>query len=175
MEALPEWRRMLAMGFRHESGRRENALAFIELMRGLRAEYGMTDIPRFEYNQHGKPSLTGCPHIHFSISHCRVAAGCLISDVPCGFDVERIRKVSDNMIAHSMNLKEQEIIGSSPWPELAFVRLWTRKEALYKLWGTGIDDGLREVLCSPMAKGVALRTTENAADGYVMTEAFLIP
>ena len=82
LEALPEWRRMLAMGFRHESGRRENALAFIELMRGLRAEYGMTDIPRFEYNQHGKPSLTGCPHIHFSISHCRVAAGCLISDVP---------------------------------------------------------------------------------------------
>lgn len=168
---LPAWRKDKADRIRHLQGRKECILAYMELMRGLDSEYSINEAPCFGYNSHGKPFLKDYPHIHFSISHCRVAAGCLISDMPCGMDVETVRKASPELIKYCMNEEEKETILSSPTPDVAFTRLWTRKEAVYKLIGTGINDGLKNILSSPFAEKITITTTEDTDNGYILTEA----
>lgn len=169
--SLPEWRREQALRYKHLQGKKECAIGYIELLRGLRECFGINEMPTFAYNEHGKPYLPEYPNIHFSISHCKEAVGCFIYDKPCGLDIERIRKATEDLVRHTMNPKEAESIFSNPYPDLAFTRLWTQKEALLKLAGTGIIDDLHSVLEPDKLKGIELQTVENPHKGYVYTIA----
>ena len=171
MERLPAWRREQACRFRHLEGRRQSALAYEELCRGLREEYGIEEAPAFEYNEHGKPHLQGRPDIHFSLSHCRAAVGCLLSDAPCGLDIEIIRPLRPALAEHTMNAVEQALIQQSPTPDITFVRLWTQKEAVLKLRGTGISEGLRDALSPESLYGIHLTTEEHLAEGFILSTA----
>ena len=170
---LPPWRRDIALRYKHLQGRRECAAGYIELLRGLRLRFGIGGLPAFDYNEHGKPTLREHPDIHFSISHCREAVGCYVSDQPCGLDIESIRTAKEDLVRHTMNEKEAEAIFSSPRPDVAFTRLWTQKEALLKLKGTGIIDNLHHVLSPENLNGIRLETTENLYRGYIFTIATL--
>jgi len=168
---LPEWRRKVALRFRHLQGRRECAVGYIELLRGLRLCYGIDGMPAFAYNEHGKPSLREYPDIHFSISHCQEAVGCLLADHPCGLDIERIRKAKEDLVRYTMSPGEVDAIYASACPDIAFTSLWTQKEAVLKLAGTGITDNLHQVLEPDRIKGIQLKTIENPFRGYVYTIA----
>lgn len=109
---------------------------------------GMTDMT-FGYGKYGKPFLIGYPDIHFSISHCRKAIAVAAGDVPVGVDVESLRRVDEALIEKTMNNSEQAMIHADSDPDMEFVRLWTRKEAVLKLRGTGITDNLHDVLLGP--------------------------
>jgi 4'-phosphopantetheinyl transferase len=169
--SLPEWRRETALRFKHLQGRRECAVGYIELLRGLRIRFGIEDQPCFAYNEHGKPYLPDYPGIHFSISHCKEAVGCLISDRPCGLDIERIRPTKEDLIRHTMSTEEAESIFAAPCPDIVFTRLWTQKEAVLKLLGTGIIDDLHHVLEPNRLQGIGLKTIENPYRGYVCSVA----
>lgn len=169
--SLPEWRREQALRFIHLQGRLECAVGYIELLRGLRQCFGIKDMPAFAYNEHGKPYLPGHPEVHFSISHCKEAAGCLVADRPCGLDIERIRKAKDDLVRHTMNPEEAESIFASPFPDIAFTSLWTQKEAVLKLKGTGIVDDLHSALMPDNLQGIELQTVENTWKGYVYSVA----
>ena len=169
--SLPQWRREVALRYKHLQGRRESAVGYIELMRGLRLCFGINDTSAFAYNEHGKPYLKAHPDIHFSISHCREAVGCLVGDHPCGFDVEHIRKAKPDLVRHTMSPKEAETIFSDPFPDIAFTRLWTQKEAVLKLKGTGIVDDLHSVLEPDKLQGIELQTVENLYRGYIYSIA----
>ncbi len=175
---LPQWRRERVLAIKHDAGRRQSLLAFRLLQRGLAEEYGITEIPPFRFNEHGKPSLPPAPPQgrgaslpadsqspipwgedgegpYFSLSHCREAVACIIDERPCGIDIEsRGRRVSDSLIRYAMNDEEIQQIAeaeSMSLPqgggrEAAFLRLWTRKEAVLKLIGTGIRDSMKDVL-----------------------------
>jgi len=170
---LPPWRRDIALRYKHLQGRRECAAGYVELLRGLRLRFGIGGMPAFDYNEHGKPTLREHPDIHFSISHCREAVGCYVSDQPCGLDIESIRTAKEDLVRHTMNEKEAKTIFSSPRPDVAFTRLWTQKEALLKLKGTGIIDNLHHVLSPENLNGIRLETTENLYRGYIFTIATL--
>lgn len=157
---LPLWRQEQAMKFKHLEGRRQCILSFLELKRGLSELYGMDEVPTFSHGAHGKPYFAEHPHIHFSISHCRTAVGCLIADRPCGFDVEASRTVREALIRHTMNADECSLILSSATPEKEFLGLWTQKEAVLKLIGTGIDDNLKEIRSRCTDMGIRLLTTD---------------
>lgn len=162
MDELPEWRRTQALAFKHDLGRRQCVLAYRLLCQGLRQGYGITEQPTFLYGEHGKPhlhpssfNLHPSPLIpHFSLSHCREAVCCAISDRPVGIDIENTgRKVGDGIVRYSMNEEEQRQIeeaGSLPdgsnESDRAFLRLWTQKEAVAKLLGTGIRDDFKYIL-----------------------------
>ena len=171
IDALPQWRRDVALRYKHLQGRRECAVGYIELLRGFRLCFGIDGMPEFGFNEHGKPYLKDYPDIYFSISHCREAVGCLVSDRPCGFDVEHIRKAKEELVRYTMSEEEQNVIFSHPFPDIAFTRLWTQKEAVLKLKGTGIVDDLHNVLSQENLNGITLKTIENTYRGYIFTTA----
>lgn len=143
---ISEQRREQALKFKHEQGKRLCVLVYQLLKQGLREEYGITDNPVFEYNEHGKPSIVGHPDIYFNLSHCKHAAVCVVGDHPVGIDVESIREYKESLARYTMNDEEFQQIVSSDHPNEAFIRLWTMKEATMKLIGTGISNDLKQVL-----------------------------
>ena len=165
LEELSEQRRALALRFRHELGQRTCAAAYLLLCEGLRKEYGITEKPQFVYGVHGKPSIAGHPDIHFNLSHCREAVVCALSDRPIGVDVESPREYKESLVCYTMNEEEQAGIRTSENSGLAFIRLWTKKEAYVKMTGQGIED-IKHVLEHIEAKF----TTVESSDGrYVYT------
>lgn len=169
---LPQWRRQAALRFKHHQGRAECALAYMELCRGLRAEYGIGQMPDFNYQEGGKPLLRHLPHIHFSLSHCRAAVGCLLHTSPCGLDIEYIRPASPELVRYTMNADEcQQVLGSAN-PNVAFTRLWTQKEAVFKHLGTGITDNVRGILSLAAARGIKVETRVDEEGGFVVSTAF---
>ena len=146
LEDVSEQRREQALKFKHEQGQRLCVLAYQLLKRGLREEYGITENPLFEYNEHGKPSIIGHPEICFNLSHCKEAAVCAISSRPVGVDVESIREYKESLVRYTMNDLEISLIESAPSPDVTFIRLWTMKEATLKLSGRGISNDMKEVV-----------------------------
>ena len=171
VSALPVWRREQALKFKYLEGRRECTLAYLELYRGLQLEFGIKEMPNFSYNQNGKPLLQELPHIHFSLSHCKKAIGCYISQTPCGLDIESIRPAKDSLVKYCMNEEECHHIFSAPNPDVAFITLWTMKEAVFKLKGTGINDNIKEILDPQNTEGISIQTVQNLFNGYILSVA----
>ena len=143
---ISEQRREQALKFKFEQGQRLCVLAYQLLKEGLRQEYGITDNPIFDYDEHGKPSIVGHPEIFFNLSHCKEAAICVISNKPIGVDVECIREFKDSLVNYTMNDEEKAEISKSDNPEATFIRLWTMKEATAKLVGTGITHDVKSLI-----------------------------
>lgn len=146
LKDISEQRREQALKFKHEQGKRLCVLAYQLLQKGLREVYGIEAHPVFGYNEHGKPSIVGHPEIFFNLSHCKEAAVCVIHDKPIGVDVESIREYKDNLVHYTMNDEEISQITSTENPAVAFIRLWTMKEATMKLIGTGISNDMKSVI-----------------------------
>ncbi len=119
-------RREQALRFKHTLGR------FCCLKSWLMLDAMHIGEMEFLYNEHGKPYIEGGPF--FSISHCKEAIAVAIDDQPVGIDVEAIRNVDQDLILRTMNEEEQQQIHSNR----DFTRLWTQKEAILKMEGTGI-------------------------------------
>ena len=144
---ISEQRREQAIKFKFELGQRLCVLAYRLLKQGLSEVYGMKENPLFEYNEHGKPSIVGHPEICFNLSHCKEAVICAISDQPIGVDVESVRSFNESLVRYTMNEDEIRQIESAEDRAVAFIRLWTMKEAALKLIGTGISNDVKQVLC----------------------------
>ena len=109
----------------------------------------------FVYNEYGQPSIPGGPC--FSISHCKNGIAVAIDDRPVGIDIESIRSAKPALVQKTMNTAEQALIAQSgsvgqalitqsDAADRAFTRLWTKKEAVLKLRGTGIISDLQDTL-----------------------------
>ena len=70
-----------------------------------------------------------------------------MSDQMVGVDVESVRSYNDSLVRYTMNDDEVCQIESSENRAVAFIRLWTMKEAALKLTGTGISNEMKQVLC----------------------------
>ena len=70
-----------------------------------------------------------------------------------------------------MNEEECQQIFSSPDPDAAFITLWTRKEAVFKLRGTGIRDNIRDILSPEAVRNISLLTIPNLYRGYILSVA----
>ena len=160
---LSEQRRQQALKFKYELGRKTCAMAYLLLCEALRREYGITELPVFEYGEHGKPFIVGHPDIHFNFSHCREAVLCVVSDRPVGADVESIREYKESLARYTMNDEELERIQKALRPDVEFIRLWTMKEALLKLSGHGITDDMKTVLDGTEQ----FQTVINTEKGYI--------
>ena len=129
---VSEQRRQQALAYKHLFGQ-FCCLKSYELLMQLLA---CSSLPTFLYNEHGAPRLKQGPC--FSISHCKNGMAVAVSEKSIGIDIEHIRTAKPELVARTMNVKEQAEIWSSPSPNVAFTHLWTQKEAVLKMQGTGI-------------------------------------
>ena len=116
----------------------------------LPAPFPLADLTYTE-NEYGKPSLnvqisnlkSQISNIEFSLSHTKCAIAVAIDRQPVGIDVEAVvspQRIADrHFLEHTMNAAERQMIAEAADPCLMFTELWTRKEALVKARGTGLD------------------------------------
>lgn len=184
-------RREVALRFKFTFGRFTCLKSYVMLQQLVQEVFAKTDnhwLPlqerlkewngNFEYNEHDKPFMQNAlgdriEGVDFSISHCKNAIAVVLSDRPVGVDVESFRHAEEPLLNRTMNPDEQAEVRTAADPAEAFTRLWTRKEALLKLRGTGLVDDLHSVLLpNPELPAVTLETTVNREKQYVWTLAY---
>lgn len=117
----------------------------------LKKARSMEEIPQIldlvlKTGKHGKPFLEELPGFFFNISHSGNFAACAAGQVPCGLDIQEIRGFQNKrMLEKIMNRKEQEQILNARNRDLAFSRLWAKKESMVKLSGEGITCSLKDL------------------------------
>ena len=93
----------------------------------------------------GKPFLINLPDLHFSLSHTGSEVALVFSRSPVGFDMEKSGRRTDFLALAKRFFTPTEVAaivaaGNDAGP--CFLELWTAKEAILKLEGTGISGGL---------------------------------
>ena len=167
---VSDQRREQALAYKHLFGQFCCLKSYELLMQLLAsAPYVIHQTPSFLYNEHGAPRLEQGPC--FSISHCKHAIAVAISEKPIGIDIEHIRTAKPELVASTMNEQEQNEIWTAASPDVAFTRLWTQKEAVLKMQGTGIlsIDGIKNTLVA--IEHVDLQTKVNIDKQYAYTLA----
>ena len=134
-----------ALKYKHRFGQFTCLKSYV-MLREILESKGLSHPFLFGYNEHGKPFLKDHPEIHFNLSHCKNGIAVAVSDAPIGIDIESYRNVSESLIRYTMNEEEQRIIHESDDPVRTFTEYWTKKEAVFKLRGTGITHDLHELL-----------------------------
>lgn len=90
-----------------------------------------------EYDVNGKPSLAGRPDLFVSLSHCARGVMAVIGDIPVGCDIEVIRRPyagnCDDIADYCFSEMERDRIARANDRSEEFTRIWTVKEALFKL------------------------------------------
>lgn len=168
MHKLPRFRRDRMLLLKRFEDRVLGVEAFLLLMKALREDYGILSCPDMVYGVHGKPSFARHPEIFFSLSHCRSGAMCVVSRGNVGCDIESAnRKVSEAVMSRCFNRAEAEKVRSSSNPSLEFARIWTRKEAVGKFLGCGIDDAATGILEEAESAGLQIISGMNFARNYV--------
>ncbi len=113
--------------------------AYLLLRVALYREYGIREQPLFTFGEHDKPFLKNDTHIHFNISHCKTALGCIVSDRNTSLDLTDRRKLKNNVMKRVCSDEEQRIILQDSDPDTCFLKYWTRKECFSKLTGEGMS------------------------------------
>lgn len=108
---------------------------------------------RFAYGDAGKPCLVeSLPRpLHFNLSHSGgLAALAVCTECPVGVDIEEIRTITDKLAERYFSAVEVGAIAALP-PEqqtVGFFRCWTRKEAVVKAVGGGLNIPLKSFVVS---------------------------
>ena len=172
---VSDQRREQALAYKHLFGQ-FCCLKSYELLLQLLTHYPLpiihyplpiTHYPTFLYNEYGAPYLERGPY--FSISHCKHGIAVAISEMPIGIDIEHIRTAKPDLVARTMNENEQQQIWSSDQPDVAFTSLWTQKEAVLKMQGTGIISDIKNTLVA--LENIDLQTKVNIDKQYAYTLA----
>lgn len=137
------------------SGRDRNRFvagrALLRLVLSRHLDAGPRDL-RFCYGPHGKPGLAAAgADLRFNLAHSDAVAVCVVTRGACdiGVDVERVRPIRDlaSLARKTLSPREAACLRSLPEPARlpAFYEAWTRKEALLKALGCGLDRPLDSV------------------------------
>lgn len=147
-----------------------SAYAFLTLRYALKCEYGMTEIPRFVMNEHGKPFLRDRPDIYFNISHASGRVLCAVSESPVGVDIQDIRKISMAAGRKFLTPSELERIGQITDDEIRYAelcRIWCIKESYGKFTGKGFGEGFSGFEADRLVENGQVRCTKK--DEYYMS------
>ena len=107
---------------------------------------------RFVAGVNQKPELLNGAGWHVNVSHAGDWILLAIGRIPVGIDVERINPdfFIDEVFLWSSSPDEQRLIQASTGTDarLLFYTLWTRREALAKATGKGLDDDFNQIPAS---------------------------
>jgi 4'-phosphopantetheinyl transferase len=123
-------------------------------------ELGRRRCPCCADPDHGPPAVLR-PHtpLWIGISHTEGCGLLAVSDAPVGVDVEHVRAVRTEVLASvALTRSEDGYLRTLPAGadrERAFLRVWTRKEAVLKAVGIGISTDLTAIETHPRSAGTA--------------------
>jgi phosphopantetheinyl transferase len=106
----------------------KRAIEFLNV-RKLRSNEGINS-PIY-YNESGKPYLASEIKLGFSISHSKNYCAIGYGEKELGIDIEEIDERIDRISSRFMNEEEEVLIGKDRL--LGLTRIWTLKEAMFKL------------------------------------------
>lgn len=96
-----------------------------------------------QYADGGKPHLPAGYPLHFNLSHTDGLAVYAVGRARVGVDVERCREIpdADGLVSRFFSRRECDQFHALPPPArpAAFLRAWTRKEAVLKAIGRGVQ------------------------------------
>ncbi len=90
---------------------------------------------RIEYSSQGAPLLSeevvinNCHYKYISVSHCRDMVAVMLSQQPCGVDIEQMGRDFERVSGRYTTVEEQGLSDSAAFNAAA----WCAKEALYKM------------------------------------------
>jgi len=114
----------------HEAGR--------QLLRQLYRQETGEDLPSILITPRGKPYFDSSPW-HFSISHTRNHAFCVLSRNNVGIDAEETdRKINLRLADKILSPAERQQFDAAPDKEKALLTFWVLKEAAAKRSGEGL-------------------------------------
>jgi 4'-phosphopantetheinyl transferase len=151
LDALPADERWRAAAIVVPAVRRRFVRARAALRRILAGETGRAPHAlAIDYGAHGKPRLPDHPGLHFNLSHSgefAVIATSTLGEV--GIDLEALRPRSDLLpvARRFFAAHEADAVAACEGEarSRAFLRLWTRKEAVLKASGRGIGVDTRSI------------------------------
>ena len=109
-----------------------------QLLQQLYREEMGADCPPILIAPRGKPYFENS-FLHFSISHTKNHAFCVLSSHPVGIDAEeKDRRVDLRLAGKILSPSEKTRFEQWPDPRDALLRLWVLKEAAAKLTGEGL-------------------------------------
>lgn len=112
---------------------------------------------------HGKPVLPDRPQLGFSLAHAGALALVAVAPVPVGVDLEPVAgRPASGLGRHIGTAREVRALDAAGAPPAGVLALWTRKEALLKASGQGLNRDPRTV-------GVGLRGPV-VVDGFRVTD-----
>ena len=115
----------------HEAGR--------ELLEKLYREETGEPLPPVLVTQRGKPCFENSP-LHFSISHTRYHAFCVLSQHNVGIDAEELdRNINLKLAEKILSPMEKAQYDAAHDKRLALLKFWVLKEAAVKLSGEGLQ------------------------------------
>ena len=114
----------------HDAGR--------QLLARLYREDTGDDLPEIAIADRGKPYFPGSSY-HFSISHTRKHAFCVLSTTNIAIDAEELdRKVNLKLAEKILSPTEKQQFDAAPDQPRALLTFWVLKEAAAKLSGEGL-------------------------------------
>jgi 4'-phosphopantetheinyl transferase len=129
--------------FRAEEDKLSLLLGRMLLSVALEAYANPALLQELRYSSIGKPYLPG---LEFSISHSAdLVVLAISSQFTLGIDCEEITDIEIRDFQSYFSPAEWNYIHSATSAQKAFYRLWTRKEALLKALGTGLDADLPQL------------------------------
>ena len=126
----------------------------------LKKEYGVElSSCNISRNRWGKPGLKEYPDIHFSISHNKNMAVCVVSGDEVGIDIETMGRTCSESVWRRMLSDEEykRLTGISDENERdrEFLKHWTLKESYGKAIGTGLSYDYKSVAFNISDAGIA--------------------
>lgn len=143
---FPLWRKEKMLAYKHFNGKIQNALGYLLLIKALKEEGVFNGLPDFYYNEHNKPFLKNYEGWYFNISHCKTAVCCVLSREEVGVDIEEIKEYKEQLAKYISNEEEFTSLQHSDNQADNFYKLWTQKEAIFKLTGTGITKEIKNIM-----------------------------
>ena len=115
----------------HEVGR--------QLLGQLYREETGEELPEIRIAPRGKPYFLDSS-LHFSISHTKEHAFCVLAECPVGIDAEeKDRRINLRLAEKILSEPERKRFESAADQRDALLRLWVLKEAAGKLTGEGVN------------------------------------
>ena len=95
------------------------------------------------HRDNGQPYFPAAPALHLSLSACRGWIAAAVAQVPVAVDIESPTDYDTSFMRAVSTISEWETIRCAPDPCLAFCELWTKKEAVLKCSGIGIQNTMQ--------------------------------